>query len=507
VIKYLPKIKDNESKIKIIEPSVGEGIFLELLLPRIITKKYNLIEVYGYDIDPVLLEATSKKMRKIASTNVLIRLFEENFLYKKLKEFPSNIDLVIGNPPYGIKFAKEEWVKIKSNLKLKDYNNLRNESSIYFALKSLEILRPKGIMCLILPKPIIYSKRWSIFRQIILTQFQLLEVLDLCNVFSGQLQEQCVLIIRKHRTYNYDYETAFFDKITQEFISWSKVNSSFSSKLDNFLVTLDKNEINLIEHISTNCYPLKVDAFRGIRSSYRVKYETSVPLYEKANIFNGFLAPAYSFLADETPIEAYTRIKKPKVIAQRIISYKTKPYYQLHPKVFADIKGEIISHETVVNIYPIYDNRILPIQALAGLIQSTFVSWWLKHAVYTKRFVTSKDFDREYIKSILVPEITEVTIKKFHSLGESYLEFQNKGEKLKTQLLESYDGSSEFRVFRNIYRQIIRGTIPKNLSRGDFSKILGLTSEIKKLKNKMDEIVFSLYGFTKEDIKLIVSSK
>ena len=529
---YFKLIEPNLQQITILEPSVGKGVFIKNLLQNLQINDFSF-EIIGFEIDTDILETCSNNIREnLIQNGVKITLVNEDFLIQEKKRFSNKIDLIIGNPPYGVSYTPKQLELINSRFENDFEYQGRYESSILFTLKSLDLLFPNGICCLILPKPIIYSKRWSIFREILL-HYKLLEVLDLGNQFTGQLQEQCVLIIQKSYEKDYFYKTGYWEQSISQFVVESSINNKYAKQLDNFLVGLTSEELNLITKVTKNSRKLPINAFRGINSIYRVK-KGKIPLVEKSIIKNGFLAPEKHFVDDEIPLKVVKRQKQRKILAQRILSYQTKPKFKLLTKIWVDTEGQIITHETVINIILLKPENGLNVYNLAGLLQSEFVRWWLQHAVFTKRFVTSKDLDRSYLQSILIPifntkkvdkykrkqikeDIKELKLEilkkmidtssvheKFFLLGEIYKIFQNTGDKLRFEILANFHEASQYQMFNQIYNKLKKGMVLTQISTEKQLYIQSLFNELSKYQKFIDETVFSIYNLSPEEISLIL---
>ena len=533
-LNYIKFNEPNVQQITILEPSVGDGVFIKNLIKNL--QIFDCpCEIIGFEIDPDILETCKNNIREdVIQNEVKITLINEDFLIQDKNTFLNKIVIIIGNPPYGVTYTPEQLITINSRLDIDFRYRGRYESSVLFTLKALDLLSPNGICCLILPKPIIYSKRWAAFREILMS-YQLLEVLDLGNQFTGQLQEQCVLIIQKSNEKNYFYKTAYWEQTTCQFVGQSTLDSMYAKLFDNFLVGLTLEELNLIMKVAKNSRKLPINAFRGINSTYRVK-NGKIPLVEKSTIKNGFLAPQKHFVDDKIPLKIIERQKQMKILAQRILSYQTKPNFKLLTKTWVDTEGQVISHETVINIILKKSENVLNIYILAGLIQSEFVRWWLQHAVFTKRFVTSKDLDRSYLQSILIPkfntknadkfkrkqlteEIKELELEtlekmiepysvydKFFLLGEIYKIFQSTGNKLRIEILTNFSLDSQYQIFNQIYNKLKKGKALSQISTEKQLYIQYLFSELSRYQRLMDLIVFSIYNLSSKEISLILGN-
>ncbi|UCG04690.1 MAG: SAM-dependent DNA methyltransferase [Candidatus Heimdallarchaeota archaeon] len=552
IIHLIPQNKSRQ--ISVLDPAIGKGVFFYTLIPQISSFVSNT-NFYGIDIDASLIKIAKKELTQLVEkASYKIKIFQGDFLLNFPSDLPNNFDIIIGNPPHNALYSQLEWIRIRKNCHFGNNSLIYSESSVFFTLQSLNLLRPDGILCFLLPKPIIYSKRWSEFRKILLTEYQLVEVLDLGNQFSGQLQEQCAIIIKKGivDSKNQEYQTGIWNPIEKNFGQMSTISYSEALMVDNFLVGVSDPELKIIHRLYSDKYEfLDVVAFRGLTSKYRVEKGFN-PLIEKVNIAPGFLLPPRSFLKLNTPRKRFMRQKTPKIIAQRIISYHTKPKHSLDIKTWVDREGVVLTFETVINIIPNYSEEILSLNAIAGLLQSSFIEWWLRHAVYTKQFVTSKDFDKAYVSLIRIPLISDSDtgsieyrnklskllqfneyekiiremefqsdIDKLFTLGKIYHRFQDKSEELKDKISKllldnnikfKYPREMKFQNFRWFYRHLREGndwcenlldsTSEAKISQY-FNQIITIHKEIQLLKKCIDEGVFSLYIITPNEKKVV----
>ncbi len=116
----------------ILEPSSGEGVFIESL------KKRGFKNIIGYEIDKTL----------ISNTNNIIN---ESFITAKIDK---KYDLIIGNPPYirWKNLEKELKEELNKNTLWNKYFNSLCDYSYIFILKSIELLKDGGELIFITPE-------------------------------------------------------------------------------------------------------------------------------------------------------------------------------------------------------------------------------------------------------------------------------------------------------------------------------------------------------------------
>lgn len=166
VVKDLPELK-GKKKIRILEPSVGIGNFIPLLVEKYKDKDeviFDLVDIDGNSF--VVLKCILEKFK--FAKKIKFNFIEADFL---TYEFSDKYDIVVGNPPYK---------KITNNSKLlslyrtkainKDTNNLFS----YFIEKAISL---GSFVSLIVPKSLINSPEFNITRDI-LKRNNLLKICD-----------------------------------------------------------------------------------------------------------------------------------------------------------------------------------------------------------------------------------------------------------------------------------------------------------------------------------------
>lgn len=206
IYKKLPDIKVDV--IKILEPAVGIGNFLPLIINKYSTCKK--IEIDVFDIDKESLSILqelylNKKLSNIVSINV----YNEDFIKSNVNK---RYNLIIGNPPYK---------KISDKKQLKEYRNLTNDDiadniATFFVEKSLRLA---DNICLILPKYFLHNTDFAICRKFT-NQHNITNIIDFGEKgFKGVLIETiCIMVNTLNKPmYTNCYSVTYnkFNKILQ----------------------------------------------------------------------------------------------------------------------------------------------------------------------------------------------------------------------------------------------------------------------------------------------------
>ncbi len=162
IIKDLPDASKFE-KVSILEPSVGAGNFLPLLI-----EKYKIVsdvEIDVIDIDKNAIEILRILLKKIdIPKNVKINLINADFLlygetnlFKQSKHY----DIVVGNPPFG---DISENKQLLSVYKKDKYNTETNNLFSYFLEKAIQLGDTVG---LIIPKSFLSAPEFNKTRELV----------------------------------------------------------------------------------------------------------------------------------------------------------------------------------------------------------------------------------------------------------------------------------------------------------------------------------------------------
>jgi Type I restriction-modification system methyltransferase subunit len=172
-------IKDqfkNRQEISVLEPSVGTGNFLYAVKELGVKTNVTAFEI----------NENTAKIAKIfhPEADIHLRSFETEFIDEKgiKKEFSEKYDLVIGNPPYGE--HRGLYKGLGEEPKISKYED-------YFVKRSLDSLKPDGILAMVLPSG------W-LNRQSQLKNAQLIEGFRLpSGVFAGTGIGTDIIILKK----------------------------------------------------------------------------------------------------------------------------------------------------------------------------------------------------------------------------------------------------------------------------------------------------------------------
>ena len=173
--------------LDILEPSCGDGVFLQLIKNNEIT--YNSITAVEFDDD----EFTKAEAIELENSNFINDDFHRFCLNTDTK-----YDLVIGNPPY-IRyqyFSKEQQelaaeIFSKSNLK---YSKLTN-AWVSFVVGSSQLLKEEGKIAFVLPAEVLQVSYAQQLREFLAHFYNKINIISFEKLVFPEIQQEVVLLL------------------------------------------------------------------------------------------------------------------------------------------------------------------------------------------------------------------------------------------------------------------------------------------------------------------------
>ncbi len=331
IVKDLPDTSKFE-KLSILEPSVGAGNFLPLLIEKYKTVKEVHIDVI--DIDKNAIEILKLLLKKLnIPKNIIINLINADFLlYGETNLFNQSkrYDIIIGNPPFGDISENKELLNLYKKNK---YNTETNNLFSFFLEKTIQLGNTVG---LIIPKSFLSAPEFNKTRELV-SSFAIEKITDYGEKgFKGVKIETISLIINtqnkgtrtlvesyvkniieykdqsyicsKDFPYWLVYRNAFFDSIAKKlrfniFISYrDRQITKKITKNEGRIRILKSRNIGRNEILNIPNYDSYVDSLDGLSISKFWNKENSVL------VPNLTYAPRASFLPENTLVDGSVAI-------------------------------------------------------------------------------------------------------------------------------------------------------------------------------------------------------
>ena len=460
IVEYvINKIKPNRNAC-ILDPACGCGSFIIPLYLLDNKKKKPPIRLYGVDIDNKAIRFTinlltefSKDLTREDIGNYImlgdfltspdtLQSYSESW-NTKLSDISKKggFDIIVGNPPFNI----EDISLKKPFFKEQIHRELATKSKnmpIYFILRSLELLKPSGVIAFVLPKTLLYVAKYREFRMYLLHNYKLIRITEIGLKFKGVRGEQIIIFIKNERPKeNSEIE---FETIKEKD---NKKNEVFKIKQRYFvdmpsLPTLPNvSTYNILKKLSNNFSKLGdlkgLEIFRGVPMS---DGNADIVPFE---ISNTKISNAYARGRDIVKLHLRSlvipkkmvhdehkllKIKRPKIIIQNIFSSESGIISYL------DTNG-LATSETVTNIVIEDLNKLAYVY---GLLNSKLLNFYLCSVVFSGSKLTMH-LDGYYLKQLpLVWDKSKKEIDAITEIAKSSLQSPIEDTKETLRKLDKY---------------------------------------------------------------------
>jgi adenine-specific DNA-methyltransferase len=186
------------SPSRVLDPAVGSGIFLDNIIKT--AAKSSPIELWGFDIDPILLNACRLRLNLRRKEGTLLHLEQQDFL-KIGGFFTEKMDAIICNPPY-LNFHDFDRNKLVRpietfyNIKLSKLTNIY----VLFFMQSLLVARKGAKLAFITPSEFLYTGYGKELKEFLL-KHTILDAMILIDfqslVFNTALTTAIITLFRK----------------------------------------------------------------------------------------------------------------------------------------------------------------------------------------------------------------------------------------------------------------------------------------------------------------------
>jgi hypothetical protein len=310
-------------------------------------------------------------------------------------------DLMIGNPPYGVRVAGEDWAHIKACYT--GAGSARNLAAAFLALP-FDALHPGGVACQIVPKSLTFSRGWRRTRALLWAEGCLLASADASQATRGvQLEQEVVLYRPSGRPSG---RPRSWHLQGQGFEEGHRLPLALLKRQDAILNHLSAGGARLLERLSDECRTLG-SYTRTVRGAGWQAHlvpgddpRASARALRGRDIRQFALARGLPGLRCEPAMEARLRaMTEPKIVSQNLVAHVTRPYDTLVILSTVDRTGA--AGLDTVNLTTLRPGCPFPLEYLAALLNSSLARWYFYFAVYN-RAVRTMHFDAPYVSKFPV---------------------------------------------------------------------------------------------------------
>ncbi|MCG5047475.1 MULTISPECIES: Eco57I restriction-modification methylase domain-containing protein [Pectobacterium] len=188
IIDKLPIDILNSQNINVLEPSAGDGRFIDNLLKK---NHHTTINASLVEINKDSAELLTKKFIK----HEKIRVINTDFLfYENHRKF----DIILGNPPYISKkhLTKEQIQRCREILSSASIPNFADKNIwTSFIIRSIEMLEDNGIMALVLPFDLLQVKFGSYIQSYLIENFSRIEIYTSNKLAFDKAEQDTIILI------------------------------------------------------------------------------------------------------------------------------------------------------------------------------------------------------------------------------------------------------------------------------------------------------------------------
>ena len=468
---YKKKSKNDSNALSIFDDDINRE---QKILSQLLTNYYSCS-------DHNTKQAIRERIKETINKQLEVQYFDENILNElkninlaennkfflwhtwfsdvfNRRDDKNGFDIVIGNPPY-VNFANIKSVEYRTILKEKFYST-KNKCDLYafFIEFGFDLLNYNGIITYIVPHTWKATDSFSKLREILFTKHNVVQIVNLeMGVFEATVQPLIILASKKFKKQNcikiLNNNYIHINDINIEEILSSKeyiIDTTSSASEKNIFRKIEKDSLLLSNYIKFS---------RGIKTSNDKKFINTeiISVNEQKKVFRGRNIRAYQLNWDGEYIWYRPDLMREKAGCVP----HTKEFFEVAEKLITqrisrqllvayDDKQNYFLDTTNVSNYSTWDKKT-PIKFLCGLLNSKLINFW-------------------YCKKYLMPTIGGYEL---HSIP------------IKT--------INDYSTFISLVDEAISAAQQNNYN------ILHV-----KMK-EIDNIVYSIYGLTEEEIAIVES--
>lgn len=198
-----------DTQINVLDPAVGDGELLLSLLSELSNHDYSEIEVFGFDTNPQAIDIAAGRIYH-SFPDTPIELKQEDFLSFTLENYGldgtpnlfsyahKHFDIIIANPPY----VRTQVMGSSRTKLLANQFGLSGRVDLYHAFIQAisRVLRPGGIVGIIVSNRFMSTKAGADVRRGVLENFDILHIWDLgdTKLFEAAVLPSVLLMKRKN---------------------------------------------------------------------------------------------------------------------------------------------------------------------------------------------------------------------------------------------------------------------------------------------------------------------
>jgi hypothetical protein len=326
----------------------------------------------------------------------------------------SGFDIVIGNPPYGIK-VKPAIVK-----SYKFFDRQKNSASFFMEFAA-RVVKNRGVISYIVPKSLTFSEGWYKTRYLILNLNMLNIVIDVSKAFKNVKLEQVIVVYQKESA-STEYKFSTGESWNSRINMIGSSTKSLAEKLNIIPIYINNKKNELLNKLLNNSVLMGdiTITYRGLPYQKKITPAGNIPILRGKNIkkyvLHGKIEKAM-ISSNELYSKKIQQLTNKKIVSQNIVAHVMNPYDRIIIMSFFDDEGKL-TLDTVMNTFIINENY--SIQYILALLNSRLAEWFYYWFVYN-RAIRTMHFDKYYIDKLPVKIIDPINQQNIINIVDQLL--------------------------------------------------------------------------------------
>ena len=243
---FSAKKVNKRKKIKVLEPSCGDGVFLNVF-DGLSEKQCT------FDIDAI--EKDEFAFEKNRNIKFLGKFFNEDFLFW---ESSKKYNVIIGNPPFIVKrflnpdqATRCKEIHVLAGLKNREVANIWTS----FVLKCENLLEKDGLITFVLPTELLQVNYAKEIREFLLSNFERVEIISFKNLAFDTIDQDTVILTAYKKSFLdkglYFAEVESIDELNNNQVNFEKHHGDHEAKWSTYI--LSEDEILFVKNIVSKC--------------------------------------------------------------------------------------------------------------------------------------------------------------------------------------------------------------------------------------------------------------
>jgi len=329
---------------------------------------------------------------------------------------------IVGNPPHGADLTSEERRYITNDYELGQ--GKKNTAYIFIEL-CVEILQDNGKIGLVIPKSLLFSQEWGKVRNYLLENVRIEEIIDISKAFKEVLLEQVIVIVEN--SLGNDNIRGLEMNTKGEITNSNLIPANVYELMNSFPILCNTQDIEIFNIITDNSRLLGTisETCRGFPLQRQLLDvcigENCEETLKGKDIKRFNTSDSQWFLLREQieGREKYRKLKRNKIIAQRIVAHIENPIDHIAIMAAYDSCG-YVNVDTVENII-ITEEDISP-HYILGLLNSRLIGWFTYKFIFCNA-IRTMDFDEYYVNKIPFKNILETNKESINDISETVSQY------------------------------------------------------------------------------------